>query len=155
MVQKARTKVEDSRKPRHSNDAERPSKGGKNLRDAATVCMRSSLLTFHCSVVPCVNALSLDMLGVAVSARVSDSGMTPQVRRLNMYKKRAKRDKKGKLIHQVPPLPVPPFPFLLLATPPQSLQAAAVPACALGADAVCSNDLFVPKYAGVPVEGAA
>jgi hypothetical protein len=37
MAKLARTKVEDARKPKHSNDAERPSKGGKNLRDAATV----------------------------------------------------------------------------------------------------------------------
>ncbi|CAL5224471.1 g7163 [Coccomyxa viridis] len=34
---KARTKAEDSRKPKHSRDASRPSKGGKGQRDAATV----------------------------------------------------------------------------------------------------------------------
>ncbi|KAK9837795.1 hypothetical protein WJX74_005209 [Apatococcus lobatus] len=55
---KARTKSEDKRKPKHGLDVNRPSKGDKGSRDAATV------------------------------------------RRLNMYKKRATRDSKGKIIHQ-------------------------------------------------------
>ncbi|KAK9809113.1 hypothetical protein WJX72_009508 [[Myrmecia] bisecta] len=55
---KARTSFEDKRQPKHGLDGNRPSKGAKNMRDAATV------------------------------------------RRLNMYKKKAVRDKKGKVIHE-------------------------------------------------------
>ena len=38
---KARTKSDDKRTPKHSRDAERPSKGGKGQRDAATVRVMS------------------------------------------------------------------------------------------------------------------
>eukprot|EP00191_Tetraselmis_sp_GSL018_P005102 CAMPEP_0177613496 /NCGR_PEP_ID=MMETSP0419_2-20121207/22020_1 /TAXON_ID=582737 /ORGANISM="Tetraselmis sp., Strain GSL018" /LENGTH=102 /DNA_ID=CAMNT_0019110225 /DNA_START=90 /DNA_END=395 /DNA_ORIENTATION=+ len=57
---KARTKLEDKRKAKHSNDANRPSASGVKAgqRDAATV------------------------------------------RRLNMYKKKAVRNKEGQIIHQ-------------------------------------------------------
>lgn len=37
MVKSQKTKSEDKRKPKHGLDATRPSKGGKNMRDAATV----------------------------------------------------------------------------------------------------------------------
>ena len=37
MVAKKRTKLADARKPTHSQDAARPSKGAKGGRDAATV----------------------------------------------------------------------------------------------------------------------
>ena len=44
---KARTKAEDSRKPKHSRDASRPSKGGKGQRDAATVCTFGYAQSLH------------------------------------------------------------------------------------------------------------
>ena len=37
MVKSSKSKSEDKRKPKHGLDASRPSKGGKNQRDAATV----------------------------------------------------------------------------------------------------------------------
>jgi hypothetical protein len=65
---KARTKHEDKRTAKHSNDASRGAAGTKaGQRDAATV------------------------------------------RRLNMYKKRAVRDKKGKLLYQVHTFFIPTF----------------------------------------------
>lgn len=53
MVQKSRTPMVDGRKPRHSNDAERPSKGSKDMRDAATVSIFSlpPTVTLHDSFV--------------------------------------------------------------------------------------------------------
>lgn len=53
MVKSQKTKSEDKRKPKHGLDSSRPSKGGKNLRDAATVnifclCLLSSVSTVHC-----------------------------------------------------------------------------------------------------------
>ena len=47
---KAHTKAEDSRKPKHSRDASRPSKGGKGQRDAATVRQTSVLCRLHALV---------------------------------------------------------------------------------------------------------
>ena len=58
MAKRARTKVEDSRTPKHSNDAERPSKGGKNLRDAATV--RPPHAIHSCMCGSCIVRLARD-----------------------------------------------------------------------------------------------
>lgn len=87
MGQASKTKTVDSRKPKHSNDSSRPSKtpvgkGGKEHRDASTVC------SYHR-----VRFAEVDVFLILLFCL--------QVRRLNMYKTRAKRDKKGKVIHEV------------------------------------------------------
>ena len=87
MGQAAKTKTVDSRKPKHSNDSSRPSKtpvgkGGKEHRDASTVSAYANL---------CIVKLTVFLIHL----------FCMQVRRLNMYKTRAKRDKKGKVIHEV------------------------------------------------------
>lgn len=90
---KARTKLEDKRTAKHSNDANRGAAGTKaGQRDAATV------------------------------------------RRLNMYKKRAVRDKKGKLLYQARALSTRPTPGLpprkpvFSPEPPSKCTATRVPA---------------------------
>jgi hypothetical protein len=74
-------------KPKHSLDSNRASKGDLGKRDAATVC--PSLASFASTAPACTVHLTL---------------LAPcclQVRRLQMYKKRAVRDKNGKLLYQV------------------------------------------------------
>jgi hypothetical protein len=80
----------DTRKPKHSNDVNRPSKGVGFQRDAATVGGNH--------VQPRLSHAE------GILAKLISSCLVPtrlQVRRLNMYKKRPVRDKKGKLIHEV------------------------------------------------------
>ena len=89
---KARTKVEDSRKPKHSRDASRPSKGGKGQRDAATVRSIHPI----CFEFACLSGRLAYILQAFLK-----SILYMQVRRLKMYSKTAKRDKTGKIIHQV------------------------------------------------------
>ena len=79
MGKATRTKAEDNRKPKHSRDASRPSKGGKGQRDAATVpaflplslCACSSNLTLP-------PLLSLVYLIHLTHGYCTDAGSTPQ-----------------------------------------------------------------------------
>lgn len=99
MVKSSKSKSEDKRKPKHGLDASRPSKGGKNQRDAATVRMLSTCNQTCCSLLAVLEA-NRPQLTLATFFPQGGS-IFVQVRRLQMYKKTAKRDKKGKIIQQV------------------------------------------------------
>jgi hypothetical protein len=75
-----------SKKPKHSNDANRSNaKGGKGQRDAATVS-EAALQLSAWFLQPLLTRLR---------------GCVLQVRRLKMYNTRAKRDKQGHILHEV------------------------------------------------------
>ena len=97
------TKSADKRKPKHGLDAARPSASKKGQRDAATVSCRSKPAHLQ-NAGACRRCTPQLMPGNSLlSAAVSDPGcsLCGQVRRLKMYSNKAKRDKKGKIIHQV------------------------------------------------------
>lgn len=48
MAKAKKVSVADTRKPKHPLDANRPAKGGKNQRDAATVCVYALLVLRNC-----------------------------------------------------------------------------------------------------------
>ena len=59
MVKSSKTKSEDKRKPKHGLDSSRPSKGGKNKRDAATVRFLQHLMTAPSTCMRCRHLLWL------------------------------------------------------------------------------------------------
>ena len=99
----------DKRKPKHSGDANRPSKSVNGQRDASTVSLPA--LFGHvgaandvfrwCRFSPLFppSRLPLTLASNAVLHR--DCPFPFQVRRLAMYKKRPIRDKRGKVLHEV------------------------------------------------------
>lgn len=94
-------------KPKHSNDANRGTKTG--MRDAATVRSNSD---------PPPRSQG-HLLSCHVPRTTRETYVLPflQVRRLNMYKTRPKRDKNGKLIYQVrPPVAISALPGVVLVT---------------------------------------
>ena len=78
-------------KPKHSNDANRPSKGSGGQRDASTVrpCVGKPLATACMAIRTCDHTAG------------GPCRLLLQVRRLKMYKTKAIRDKKGHIIHEV------------------------------------------------------
>lgn len=104
MVAKKRTPVIDGRKPKHSLDAGRPTKGGKG-RDAATVCGWAEMTADYGGG---GGRWALLAAHAAQPRRRRPCGRHPpappapalQVRRLKMYKTKARRDAKGKIVHE-------------------------------------------------------
>ena len=90
MAKAKKVRVADTRKPKHPLDANRPAKGGRNQRDAATVWV--FILLYLCGLL--VHPVTRRRGAEVCAANL-------QVRRLNMYKKTATRDKRGKILHQV------------------------------------------------------
>jgi nuclear GTP-binding protein len=79
------------KKPKHSGDANRPSKGSKGLRDASTVR----------AAPPLARARACIGMWVPHHPIPAPCCPGPQVRRLEMYKTRPVRDKKGRILHEV------------------------------------------------------
>ena len=96
----------DKRKPKHSGDANRPSKSVNGQRDAATVGI-FDYVWYHGFLLRTVFRLisSIKSLLFSPSSAYLRSYfkyfLPYQVRRLAMYKKRPVRNKKGKVIHEV------------------------------------------------------
>lgn len=108
-------------KPKHSLDVKRPNKGVAFQRDAATVGAAGVVWAFFpCAggwgfvrmpCLPCNFGAVLQLLLLAARLQCGPSMLAQnpaccclpqtQVRRLQMYKKRAVRDKKGRIIHEV------------------------------------------------------
>ena len=79
MGKATRTKAEDNRKPKHSRDVSRPSKGGKGQRDAATVrAFVPFSLCACCSNLYMSTLLSLVYLIHLADGCCTDAGSTPQ-----------------------------------------------------------------------------
>lgn len=108
-AKKAGASSVDNRKPKHSNDVNRPSKGVGFQRDAATVRTGAGRTGWRRTQHGCAFRGLGSMLFCAPL----------QVRRLNMYKKRPTRDKKGRIVHEVRELRLRSAAGAAISTPPR------------------------------------